>query len=414
MQTYQKKQYNTSRQRDVISKQLQTESLIGNQTMLNILEAQRAQIPAAEQEADRISGLVKGASGPEEVKSELGRELGADFSMVRFHTDAGAAQKADNIGARAYTTGNDIYFDGGGFDPAVAAHELVHTAQQGAVETSVPMVSAPAGGIQMMPKFLKNLFGKKSKEEKQHDRFLKHYKKTDAAYEIYKKSGEKIKGFDERLIPAYARGLDIDQQKDMWGDIKSGEKERMDPHLKRVFTRMLDANTKVNEKTMSEEYSMENVEEAMDMSSDITLTSNFINQNTPKEGMTGRHFNITPEQKKILDKTEALGGNYSTFIKNVHQKNRMDYTANKNNRIMKKDDDFEMYQAFNQKHINSCLDSVYNRNDEGANMFDVAKDARTDFTKSDDYFTGDYYDKPGKKTGLLSTIRGLFRKKDKG
>jgi hypothetical protein len=101
MQTYQKKQYNKPRQRDVMSEQMQAGLSIGNQAMLNILEAQRSQIPAAEREADRISGLVKGAFSPDDVKSTLGREMGADFSMVRFHTDAGAAQKADGIGARA-------------------------------------------------------------------------------------------------------------------------------------------------------------------------------------------------------------------------------------------------------------------------------------------------------------------------
>lgn len=112
------------------------------------------QIPQAEQEADRLAAQVKDAHTPEEVKSQLGDQLGADFSGVRFHTGAQAEQMADGIGARAYTAGNDVYFGQGGFDPAVAAHELVHTAQQGVVDSSVSTVAAPMGGVQMMPKFL--------------------------------------------------------------------------------------------------------------------------------------------------------------------------------------------------------------------------------------------------------------------
>ena len=113
------------------------------------------QIPEAEREADRLASAAQGARTPEEVKTRMGERLGADFSGVRFHTDSGAFHTAEDIGARAYATGRDIYFGQGGFDPAVAAHELVHTVQQGQVESSAPTVSAPAGQVQMLPKRLK-------------------------------------------------------------------------------------------------------------------------------------------------------------------------------------------------------------------------------------------------------------------
>ena len=113
------------------------------------------QIPEAEREADRLASAAQGARTPEEVKTRMGERLGADFSGVRFHTDSGAFHTAEDMGARAYATGRDIYFGHGGFDPAVAAHELVHTVQQGQVESSAPTVSAPAGQVQMLPKRLK-------------------------------------------------------------------------------------------------------------------------------------------------------------------------------------------------------------------------------------------------------------------
>jgi|GEM_PF-5477907 len=109
------------------------------------------QIPSAEKEADQLASQVGEARTPEQVKEQMGKVLHADFSGVRFHEGQDARAKAENIGARAYTSGRDVYFGEGGFDPAVAAHELVHTAQQGAVPAAGVSVSAPAGGIQMLP-----------------------------------------------------------------------------------------------------------------------------------------------------------------------------------------------------------------------------------------------------------------------
>ena len=60
--------------------------------------------------------------------------LGHDFSAVRVHTDAGAAQSAGALGASAYTVGPNIVF-GGGYRPdrpegqRLLAHELAHVVQ---------------------------------------------------------------------------------------------------------------------------------------------------------------------------------------------------------------------------------------------------------------------------------------------
>ncbi len=68
--------------------------------------------------------------------------LGRDFGDVRIHTDAAAAQSAQEIGARAYTSGRDIVFGPGQYAPHTAAgqrllaHELTHVAQQRAGRTA--------------------------------------------------------------------------------------------------------------------------------------------------------------------------------------------------------------------------------------------------------------------------------------
>lgn len=116
----------------------------------HVQERPQAQIPAAEAEADRLSASVT-SGGPEAVKAAMGRRLGADFSGIRFHMGDQAEAKAEAMNARAYTSGADIYFGEGGFDPSVAAHELVHTAQQGVVAASTPTVATPVGGVQRNP-----------------------------------------------------------------------------------------------------------------------------------------------------------------------------------------------------------------------------------------------------------------------
>ena len=107
------------------------------------------QIPSAEDEADRLSAGITSAT-PEALKREMGERLGTDFSGVRFHQDPASERRAENMGARAWTQGNDIFFGNGGFDPVIAAHELVHTVQQGAIEGNVSQ-SAPLGAVQMWP-----------------------------------------------------------------------------------------------------------------------------------------------------------------------------------------------------------------------------------------------------------------------
>src|SRR5262249_31734196 len=61
-----------------------------------------------------------------------------DFSHVRVHTDAKAAESARAVDALAYTVGRDVVFGSGRFQPNTSvgqqllAHELTHVLQQSA------------------------------------------------------------------------------------------------------------------------------------------------------------------------------------------------------------------------------------------------------------------------------------------
>ncbi len=67
--------------------------------------------------------------------------FGASFSNVRIHKDENAVQMSQNLGARAFTNGNNIYFNKGQYSPNssngkhLLAHELTHTIQQKGVSS---------------------------------------------------------------------------------------------------------------------------------------------------------------------------------------------------------------------------------------------------------------------------------------
>ena len=70
------------------------------------------------------------------TRSSMEKAFGSDFSNVRVHTDHKAEWLNQSLNARAFTTGQDIYFRQGEYQPGsqsgkkLLAHELVHTIQQ--------------------------------------------------------------------------------------------------------------------------------------------------------------------------------------------------------------------------------------------------------------------------------------------
>ncbi|MEA2174179.1 MAG: hypothetical protein QOD00_1771 [Blastocatellia bacterium] len=94
-----------------------------------------------ELEADHVAARVMrdASPTPDNLKASSdvsGMKPTGDFSRVRVHTDARAAEAAESINARAFTLGSDIYFGPGQYAPQTAsgrqllAHELAHVNQQ--------------------------------------------------------------------------------------------------------------------------------------------------------------------------------------------------------------------------------------------------------------------------------------------
>jgi hypothetical protein len=72
----------------------------------------------------------------EQTRGYFEQHFGQDFGNVRIHSDSQAAKSADALNAQAYTSGSDIVFNAGRYQPGTSkgrtllAHELAHVAQQ--------------------------------------------------------------------------------------------------------------------------------------------------------------------------------------------------------------------------------------------------------------------------------------------
>jgi len=93
---------------------------------------------AADPDEVQTFGELSASAGdplPAELAASMGAAIGHDVSHVVIHADAVAARAAQQIGARAFTIGNEIYFAAGAYAPHSAegarllVHELTHVAQ---------------------------------------------------------------------------------------------------------------------------------------------------------------------------------------------------------------------------------------------------------------------------------------------
>lgn len=84
-----------------------------------------------------IDGARGGGHGMDHsTRTRMESAFGADFSGVRIHTDSRADGLSQSLSARAFTTGRDVFFRQGEYNPGASsgrellAHELTHVVQQ--------------------------------------------------------------------------------------------------------------------------------------------------------------------------------------------------------------------------------------------------------------------------------------------
>lgn len=106
--------------------------------------------PVTDTVADSIqSSKGSGSAMDGHTGSFMQRRFGVDFSNVRIHTGTEAVQMSRELNAKAFTTGNDIYFNEGQYQPGsdsgkhLLAHELTHVIQQNHTASSTVVQRDP-------------------------------------------------------------------------------------------------------------------------------------------------------------------------------------------------------------------------------------------------------------------------------
>jgi hypothetical protein len=120
---------------------LQLQSLIGNRAVQRLRDAQIHAGQNEERAPGKVVNEVLNTPGEPLDAGTRGRmesNFGHDFSGVRVHTGTRAAESAQAVQSHAFTSGQDIVFAEGRFNPDAAegqrllAHELTHVVQQSA------------------------------------------------------------------------------------------------------------------------------------------------------------------------------------------------------------------------------------------------------------------------------------------
>ncbi|BAY79287.1 hypothetical protein NIES25_57710 (plasmid) [Nostoc linckia NIES-25] len=114
--------------------ELQMSSMVQRQT-----KAGMAASPNLEASINQAKG--KGQPMADDIRFQMEQAFGADFSGVKVHTDSQSDELNQSIQARAFTTGEDVFFRQGEYNPGsrggqeLLAHELTHVVQQnGAIQ----------------------------------------------------------------------------------------------------------------------------------------------------------------------------------------------------------------------------------------------------------------------------------------
>ncbi len=130
---------------------LRLQQSVGNQAVQRLL-AQRSSDDAFDLDDETTNRINRerggGQSLDDGVQQQLGATMDHDFSDVQVHTSPEANALNRQLQAKAFTTGRDVFFKEGAYDPGssggqeLIAHELTHVVQQ-----SSGTVGSSGGGM---------------------------------------------------------------------------------------------------------------------------------------------------------------------------------------------------------------------------------------------------------------------------
>lgn len=134
------------------------QQLVGNRAVQRLL-AQRSGDGPFELDDDTAGRINRERGGGQPLDTALQKQasasMGHDLSGVRVHTSPEAHELSRQLSAKAFTTGQDVFFREGAYEPhssagqELIAHELTHVVQQssGAVGGAGKMTVNPPGDV---------------------------------------------------------------------------------------------------------------------------------------------------------------------------------------------------------------------------------------------------------------------------
>ncbi|MBD1873777.1 DUF4157 domain-containing protein [Nodosilinea sp. FACHB-131] len=220
------------------------------------------------------------------LQQAMGQAIGSDFRNVRIHTNATSDQLNRSIQAKAFTTGSDVFFRQGAYQPrsregqALIAHELTHVAQQRA---------AKAGAASSIQRTISHTFGGEAVPVKW----------TGTAVELYLKLNQwLIDNLADAEVQALKNKWDNKSKSEIIGTIKDmmTNRGKASNHL-REFVHLSTALTRRSHTFINEENAIRKI-----------LAEGYREQATKKEGDLAQQVidsDIVTRLKSVATKVQA-------------------------------------------------------------------------------------------------------------
>ncbi len=213
--------------------------------------------------SSEIEGKINSAKGSgqslaPDLQAKMGEAMGADFSGVKVHTNTEADQLNRSLQAKAFATGQDVFFRQGAYAPQseegqeLIAHELTHVVQQGGAglqkksqEVSRKEVATPKSEVLT---HLQSLRGKGN-----HDTsiYRKEIKQLQARFEA-----DKAEQRGERTTVQAQESEELSEGETHSGEKNSGDNQPYITLLGAIAYLVVPEGVEINQQEYAEQYNI--------------------------------------------------------------------------------------------------------------------------------------------------------------
>ena len=128
----------------------------GNHYVQRVLQSEQEPGPSNSESLNNIKGNIQRANGSGQTlnppfRAQMEPTFGPSFDKVRVHTDSQADSLNRSLKSKAFTTGQDIFFRKGEYNPhstsgkELIVHKLTHVVQQGGTQIQPKLAVSQPG-----------------------------------------------------------------------------------------------------------------------------------------------------------------------------------------------------------------------------------------------------------------------------